>query len=99
MPKPYYNTKFGTCECCGRDSDLTFHHLIPRFLHKKKWFKKNYTRDQMNQGIDVCSDCHKGIHSIYDEQILGKQFNTKEKILTDKALKKHFVWVSKQRIQ
>lgn len=99
MPKPYYSTKFGNCECCNRKCELTFHHLIPRFLHKKKWFKKNYTRDQLNTGIDICRDCHDGIHDIYDEKTLGKEFNTKEKILHDPQLKKHFAWVAKQKIQ
>jgi len=39
------------CELCGRENVLTFHHLIPVTLHKNKWFKKNYTREEMNTGV------------------------------------------------
>jgi len=45
----------GNCELCKRENELTFHHLIPRTNHKNKWFKKNFTREEMNQGINICN--------------------------------------------
>lgn len=89
--------KFGTCPLCGREITLTFHHLIPKTLHKNKWFKKNFTKEEMNDGIDICRKCHSGIHDLYDEKTLGKEFNTLESIENDPAIQKHCAWVSKQK--
>lgn len=88
--------KHGKCEMCGREKDLTFHHLIPRTLHKNKWFKKNFTRDEMNTGIDVCRDCHSAIHDFIDEKTLGREYNTLEKLMTHEQISGFVKWVSKR---
>ena len=51
------------CGLCGAEEELTFHHFIPRTLHSNKWFKKRYTREEMQAGIDVCRECHDLIHN------------------------------------
>lgn len=90
--------RIGECPLCKRkDIMLTFHHLIPKTHHKNKWFKKNFTSEELNSGIDICRDCHDAIHKFYDEKTLGKEFNTLEKIQEDEKLSKHFSWVSKQK--
>jgi hypothetical protein len=84
------------CEICDRDKDTTFHHLIPKCLHRNGWFKKRFTRDYMrSHGIQVCDDCNKAIHSFWDEKTLGKHYNTKVKLLETKQIKKHIVYVRK----
>lgn len=90
---------YATCACCGRTTYLTFHHLIPRTLHKRKAFKKNYTREVLQSGIAICRPCHTGIHVAYDEMYLAKQLPTLELILTDETLQKHFQWVAKQKVK
>ena len=50
------------CELCQTDAATSLHHLIPRTLHSNKWFKRRYSRQQMQQGIDLCGDCHRAIH-------------------------------------
>ena len=63
----------GKCDLCGRVNVLTFHHLIPVCLHKNKWFKKNFTREEMQSGIAVCKyDCHREIHNLITEKELGR---------------------------
>ncbi len=89
--------KFGQCPLCQRTIALTFHHLIPKKLHRRTRFKKNYTRVQLNQGIDICRKCHSGIHRLYDEMALGSRFNTLELILQDEAMCRHFAWVGRQK--
>lgn len=82
------------CELCERDNDLTFHHLIPVTLHKNKWFKKNFTREQMREGINICKDdCHKQIHKLISEKDMGKYYNTKEKLLNHLQVKKYIKWI------
>ena len=76
---------------------MTFHHLIPRKMHRRAWFRRHYSKEQLNAGIMVCRGCHTGIHQRYDEMTLGKQLNTLERLLADPGLMQHFTWVSKQR--
>jgi hypothetical protein len=85
------------CETCGRATVLTFHHLIPRKLHRRPRFKRLYSRDELNQGIHVCRSCHRGIHRAYDEMTLGARFATLERLLNDPDLQRHFAWVAKQK--
>jgi hypothetical protein len=90
--------RFGVCPLCHRQVDLTFHHLIPKKMHRRTYFKKNYSKPELAQGIDICRKCHTGLHKTYDEMQLAKQFSTIEAIIADPALSIHFAWVSKQKI-
>ncbi len=87
------------CELCGRQLPLTFHHLIPRKMHRRTRFKKSYSREELNQGIWVCLACHRGIHKLHDEMVLARDLNTLEKLQADPAVQKHIAWVGKQRRQ
>ena len=85
------------CELCEREHLLTFHHLIPRSQHKNKWFKKNFTKEQMNEGINICKDdCHKQIHILIEEKELGKNYNTKQKLLNHLKVKKYIKWIKER---
>lgn len=89
--------KNGKCLCCGRITALTFHHLIPKKLHRRAYFRKNFDKPALNQGVNICRACHDGIHDLYDEMQLAKQFSTPENLTADDALQKHFAWVAKQK--
>jgi len=86
------------CALCDRQTSLTAHHLIPRKLHRRKWFTKNYTRQELQCVVLLCRDCHVGVHKLYDEMKLAKTLNTLEKLRADKAVMKHVQWVSKRRV-
>lgn len=90
--------KFGTCVLCKRETNLTFHHLIPRKLHKRKRFVKHYSREELNEGILVCTRCHKGLHKLYSEMELGTQLNTLSALASDAQIRKHVSWVAKQKV-
>ena len=85
------------CATCGRDTALTFHHLIPRKLHRRARFRRDYDRDTLNLGIHVCRPCHRGIHRSYDEMTLGTRLCTLASLLADPVLARHFAWVAKQK--
>ena len=91
--------RFGECPLCGRWLDLTFHHLIPKKLHRRTRFKKNYSKAELNQGVWVCRLCHNGIHDRYDEMALAKRFSTFESIQTDPQIQRHAEWVAKQKVK
>ena len=87
----------GKCELCGRENELTFHHLIPVCLHKNKWFKKNYSREEMRKGINICKhNCHKELHKIISEKEMGRSFNTLEKLLRHPKVRKYVKYVQNQ---
>jgi len=90
--------KFGHCELCNRTTHLTFHHLIPRKLHRRKHFKKHYDKAALAAGIDLCRDCHKGIHKLFDEMTLGRELNTKAQLLADPSVSRHCDWVARQKL-
>ena len=90
--------KPGSCLLCARETLLTFHHLIPRKMHRRVWFQKHYSRDQLASGIFICTLCHKGIHKTYDEMTLGKHFASPAQLLQDETLQRHFAWVARQKV-
>ena len=86
------------CALCGRAQPLTFHHLIPRALHKRPRYKKRYTKEELRTlGIDVCQLCHNGLHDLFTKHELGESYMTKEALLEHPAVQKHVAWVRKQK--
>ena len=88
------------CDLCGRRTrrGTTEHHLIPRTCHSNKWFKKRYTRAQMQATIGVCSDCHRAIHDLVpDEKDLGRHFNTLDALQTHPEIGKYLAWIKKRK--
>jgi 5-methylcytosine-specific restriction endonuclease McrA len=85
------------CALCLRKVALTFHHLIPKKVHRRTYFRKHVSRDVLAQGIYVCRKCHSGIHQVYDEMLLAKEFNTLQKLSASQELARHVAWVSRQK--
>ena len=86
-----------TCYCCRREVPLTFHHLIPKKVHRRARFRKHFDKTALQEGIAVCRLCHRGIHRQYDEMTLATQYNNAEALLADETLARHFEWVARQR--
>ncbi len=85
------------CDFCERLKNLTFHHYIPKTLHNNKLFRKLYSVEYMRtHGVYLCKNCHKTIHEFFTEKELGKNYNTKEKIFSDKRIRDFVNWVKKQ---
>ena len=94
------NSSQKPCRLCGRVTKrgTTEHHLIPRTCHSNKWFKKNHTREQMQQTISVCRECHNAIHRfVPKEKTLGREFNTVELLLAHPEIASFVSWVRKQK--
>ena len=86
------------CDFCSREKPLTFHHFIPRTLHKSKYYKKNYESSYLsNHGVNLCKDCHKSIHRMFTNKELGKFYNTKQKLLSNKKFRNYLKWAKKQK--
>ena len=79
-----------TCELCGREVErLTVHHLIPRQHTKRK-------KAETGPTTNICSACHKQIHTLYDNKHLAQQLNTLEKLKNQPDMQKFLSWVQKQ---
>lgn len=87
----------GTCCLCGRHTQLTFHHLIPRKVHRRNFFRKRVAREELQAGISICRLCHCGLHRLYDEMTLARRLNSLDALRADPAVQRHAQWVRKQR--
>ncbi len=68
-------------------------------MHRRTYFKKHYTKQELALGIDICRKCHTGIHKTYNEMELAKHYNTVETLKQNDVLANHFAWVSKQKVK
>jgi len=85
------------CPLCERTRQLTFHHLIPRAMHRRKWCKKRFTLDERNTGVYLCVDCHSAVHRFVSEQELARNYNTVEDLRNHPQVARFVAWASKQR--
>lgn len=92
-------SKHGRCPLCGREVPLTFHHLIPRKLHRRVFYRKRFRKEELNQGIDICRPCHNGIHDRFDESTLAERFASLTSLLEHPDLQRHFRWVARQKVR
>lgn len=92
--------KPGKCELCERDDTyLNFHHLIPKMVHGRNKYTKEYDSDYLNtHGAWLCkSHCHKQIHAFYSEKHLANALNTLEKLKADPKIQAYVAWHRKQK--
>lgn len=78
--------------CAERNREmkqLTVHHLIPKQTVRRKQADPDPT-------IDICSACHRQIHSFYSNLELAKNLNTLEKLKQDPRISKFLTWLGKQ---
>lgn len=85
------------CALCGRSVPLTFHHLVPRKVHRRGWAKRTLSREAMQAGVYLCRMCHSGVHRLHDETKLARELNTLEALRADAVVAKHVAWVRKQK--
>jgi hypothetical protein len=86
------------CEICGRDwIDLTFHHLIPRFVHAKAVKRGWHTEDELQSGAWLCRACHSFVHRVANHEELAREYYTVEKLLEREDVRKFAGWVGRVR--
>ena len=81
-----------TCIFCHLSNQkITKHHLIPKTEHNHK-NKKLFNNSQLNETVDCCLVCHNKIHSMFTEKTLAEQFNTVEKLLSNREFQTFIQW-------
>lgn len=83
------------CELCGRETQLTRHHLIPRTRHRNKRIQKKFQREEMlHRLLWVCRSCHNQIHACISEKDLADTYHNKERLLSHPAIQKFVDWIA-----
>ncbi len=91
--------KTGRCALCDRVANLTFHHLVPKKLHRRNHYRKQFDKEMLAQGVELCRPCHSALHRLYDEITLAKRLNSLALLREDPAVARHVGWVRKRRIR
>lgn len=68
---------------------LTVHHLVPRQNTKRK-------KQAPGPTTNICSACHRQIHTLFDNKLLARELNTLEKLSNEPQMQKFLAWVKKQ---
>lgn len=87
-----------SCEFCQRHLKLTFHHLVPKKVHKDRRVLKLFPDiDLIHYGIWLCVACHKHLHQNFNHDDLAFRLNKKDDLLNNDKIKSFTAWASKQR--
>lgn len=79
------------CELCLREvPETTLHHLIPKSEAKRH----NLKHFELPLSY-LCRQCHKKIHSLFSNRLLGAELNTVALIREQEKIKTYLVWVNK----
>jgi len=81
------------CELCGRDVELTEHHLIPK--QKAQNIHKINGVERQNKAY-LCKPCHKQVHALFDNRELKQNYNTIQKLKSHSGIIKFIEWVRKK---
>ncbi|CAG8843335.1 33518_t:CDS:2, partial [Gigaspora margarita] len=77
---------------------LTFHHLIPRAVHKRVIKKGLFTKDEcLTRGTNICRPCHSACHKMISHEQMAYQYNSVDKLLEHEGVIKFVTWASKQK--
>ncbi|KAK8085655.1 hypothetical protein PG997_006926 [Apiospora hydei] len=86
------------CELCGRDwVPLTYHHLIPRFVHAKA-IKRGWHKPEDLQNVAwLCAACHRAVHRFASHEDLARYYYTVDRLLEQNEIVQFAKWVAKMR--
>src|SRR4051812_33587590 len=74
------------CALCEREvSRVTRHHLVPK-----------QEGGRYGETVDLCSACHKTLHSFFTNRTLSKELRTVEALREDPEIARYLAWVRKQ---
>lgn len=96
-PPVWSHTRATECEICERDVPLTYHHLIPREVHKKVIKRGWHNEDMLGSVAWLCRPCHSMVHRIATNEELARSFHTVELLVEREDVKKWATWVGRQK--
>ncbi|ETS84205.1 hypothetical protein PFICI_02230 [Pestalotiopsis fici W106-1] len=92
------STRTTACEICGRDwIPLTYHHLIPRFVHAKAVKRGWHREDDLQNVAWLCRACHSFVHKFASHEDLARYHYTVDLLLEQDEIVQFAKWVSRLR--
>lgn len=86
------------CEICGRDwIPLSYHHLIPRFVHAKVVKRGWHRTDELQNVAWLCGACHRQVHRFANHEDLARYYYTVERLLAEPEMQRYAAWASRLR--
>ncbi|CAK7273553.1 hypothetical protein SEPCBS119000_005715 [Sporothrix epigloea] len=86
------------CEICGRDwLPLSYHHLIPRFVHAKAVKRGWHRPDELQNVAWLCLACHRRVHRFANHEDLARYYYTVERLLQEPEIQRYAAWASRLR--
>ncbi|KAK0749849.1 hypothetical protein B0T18DRAFT_427906 [Schizothecium vesticola] len=86
------------CEICGRDwINLSYHHLIPRFVHAKAVKRGWHRPDELQNVAWLCGACHARVHAFAGHEELARRYYTVELLMAEPEMVAWAGWVGKLR--
>lgn len=82
------------CQLCGRDTQTTRHHLVPKKLHRRLKKKKGARQEDLNATVDLCRACHKTVHHHISEAELARHYSTLEALAAHEEVARFASWVA-----
>lgn len=86
------------CEICGRDwVRLTYHHLIPRFVHAKVVKRGWHRKEDLQNVAWLCGACHQFVHRFASHEELARYYHTVDLLLEQEEIANFAKWVGRVR--
>ena len=97
-PPIWANTRASACEICDRNwIPLTYHHLIPKQVHKKALKRHWHEEWKLNSVAWLCRACHSFVHKIASNEALAKDLYTVELLMAREDIQAWAGWVGRVR--
>lgn len=86
------------CEMCGRDwIPLTYHHLIPRFVHAKAVRRGWHPAEALQDVAWLCRACHSFVHGFASHEDLARHYYTVELLMAQEEIVSFARWAGRLR--
>ncbi|KAH7322881.1 hypothetical protein B0I35DRAFT_189720 [Stachybotrys elegans] len=91
-------TRAEACELCDRSwIPLSYHHLIPRFVHDKAVKRGWHRKEDLQNVAWLCGACHRFVHHFKGHEELARSYYTVDLLLEEEEVRKFAAWVGKLR--
>ncbi|KAF4343412.1 hnh endonuclease [Fusarium beomiforme] len=97
-PPATRSTRTDACEICARSwVPLSYHHLIPRFVHEKAVKRGWHRKEDLQNVAWLCGACHRFVHHFKTHEELARDYYTVDLLLDEEEVQRWAKWVRKLR--
>lgn len=97
-PPATQSTRTEACEICERSwIPLSYHHLIPRFVHDKAVKRGWHRKEDLQNVAWLCGACHRFVHHFKTHEELARDYCTVELLLAEDEVKRFAAWAGRLR--